>query len=344
MVQSSVFIRVSALLSPLVLAGAFGCGGGDSESCERPGVDCDVTLPLPESGFQMTVGPVPVPQGEERLQCYWLKVPETTNVNRIEIAYNVGSHHLDIFTVPYSMPDGDFDCSRPEEWGAWPSEIAKGLDPESPLPQMVVGFQNDSVDWPLPEGVSFKLEKGQQLMIQSHFANVNTQNTPTQRLWDVINFHAGADTQNIAETLFDEDTQIHIPAHETAEITRICEFPQEVNIIGMFTHYHSRGTDYKVYSYDTETQQQGEMIYENPTWDDPPWYTTDNWGGAPIKTSAIKMVAQYFNFEDRDIDWGFYVQDNEHMETYAMFYPRLDLDPECVCHREGEAVPAECGN
>jgi len=79
-------------------------------------------------------------------------------------------------------------------------------------------------------------------MIQSHFANVSSQDTATARLYDIINFHAAsAPTEYDAETLFDEDFDILLPPHQESSITRICEFPQEVNIIAMFGHFHSRG-------------------------------------------------------------------------------------------------------
>jgi hypothetical protein len=287
----------------------------------------------------MTVGPIDVPPQHEVLRCFWRKVPKA-DVTRIQIAYNQGSHHLDIFSVPYSMPDGDFDCSNPDEWGTWPSEVEKGLDPTAPMPAMLVGFQNDSVDWTLPQDVSYELQEGQQIMIQSHYANVESQGTPSQHMLDIINFYTSeTPTANAAETLFDEDTNILLPAHQSLELTRICEFPQSVDVIAMFGHFHSRGTDFRVFQYDAATDTTGDLIYENQHWDNPPWYTVTNWGNQPMPCTAIKMIADYYNTTDQDITWGPYVQQNEHMETYAMFYPALGLDPACVCHREGELPP-----
>jgi hypothetical protein len=332
----------------MVMGGAAAaCGPYPEESCDNPGVDCDVTLEPPEVGHQIIVGPYPVPDGTEVLRCFWSKIPEDMDVTEIEVKYNLGSHHLDIFTVDYAMPDGDFDCSKPEEWGAWPSEIARGLDPESRMPTMLVGFQNDSVSWQLPAGVSYQLHAGQQLLIQSHFANVASQDTATARLYDVINFHASPDpTEHAAETLFDEDTDLFLPAHQESSVTRICEFPSEVNLIAMFGHFHSRGTLHEVFMYDPDTGETGDLIYQNRDWDDPPFYTMgDEWSEA-MGCTAIKMVAHWNNFEDRDIVWGNFVEENEHFETYAFFYPYLGLNWPCVCRREGEPFPGtdEDGN
>ena len=336
-------MRSCALVLGIVcVTGLAAACGGESESCDNPGVDCDVTLDPPEVGHQIIVGPYPVPDGTEVLRCFWTKVPEDMDVTEIAVKYNLGSHHLDLFTVPYSMPDGDFDCSKPEEWGAWPSEIERGLDPESPMPSILVGFQNDTVNWALPDGVSYRLSAGQQLMIQSHFANVSSQDTATARLYDIINFHAAsAPTEYDAETLFDEDFDILLPPHQESSITRICEFPQEVNIIAMFGHFHSRGISHNVWTYDPATETTGDMIYESLDWDDPPFYVAGEHWTAPMATSAIKMTATWNNFEDREIRWGNFVQENEHFETYTFFYPYLGLNWGCVCHREGEPFPGE---
>lgn len=164
--------------------GAGGAGGAMQPAppaCERPGVDCDVTLAPPSRGTQFAIGPFDVAPGTEVLRCFWRKVPTDLDVAEIEIAYNLGSHHLDLFTIDHDMPDGDFDCSDPADWNQWRSEIDRGLDPDKPI-RMVVGFQNETIKWRLPDGVAYRLRTGQQLMIQSHYANAATQKTPTARL------------------------------------------------------------------------------------------------------------------------------------------------------------------
>ena len=97
-----------------------------------------------------------------------------------------------------------------------------------------------------------------------------------------------------------------------------------------------------MFTYDAATKQTGDRIYESYRWDEPPWLTTDAWGGKPVVTRAIKMVADYDNQENRDIVWGSFVDENEHMETYVMSYPHLEVSAECICHREGEPPIKTC--
>src|SRR5207245_4501387 len=89
---------------------------------------CDVALPPPPDGLQFRIGPIPVPAGTELLRCFWRRIPADFDITEIQIAYNTGSHHLDLYTVDYAMPDGDFDCADPNAWGQWPSEVARGLN------------------------------------------------------------------------------------------------------------------------------------------------------------------------------------------------------------------------
>lgn len=329
-------VRVVLLLAAIA---PLGCGTDQAECVGTEGVECDVTLPPPDVGFQLSVeSSVAIPPGTEVLRCFWRKVPMDADITQITVKYNQGSHHLDVFSVPYDMPEGDFDCSDPTQWGVWPSEVAKGLPTDAAMPAMFVGFQNQTFDWTLPAGVAYRAKAGQQLMIQSHYANVTDQVTPL-RMLDLINFTATKSSPpNQAETLFDEDVDLHIPANSTATFTRICEFPETVNLIGMFGHFHSRGTKFQVFAYDAATGVQGDLLYTNTNWQDPPWTTSEQWG-SPMATRAIRMVTSYTNTENREITWGPYVGENEHFETYAMFYPRLGLDPLCVCHREGEQPP-----
>jgi hypothetical protein len=313
------------------------CGGEDADAC-RAGYECDVHLAPPENGRQLLTGPFEVAQGTEALRCYWRRVDQDINVSSVEVAYNHGSHHLDVFQVDYQMPESDeagFDCSKPEEWGNWPSQVGVGqFSPTNGFPRMLVGFQNERVSWRLPEGVAYEVKAGTQLFIQSHFVNAATQDTPTSRLLNFINFEAmSGEISASAETLFDEDMELELPPHATTTVTRYCEFPQQIQIIGMFAHFHSRGINFEISTYDPATQEVGEKpFYSNQSWSEPPWRTTDDWNGA-VRTHGIKMDATYTNPKDEVIRWGSFVEVNEHMETYAMFFPRLDLDPAVVCHR-----------
>ena len=199
-----------------------------------------------------------------------------------------------------------------------------------------MGFQNDSIDWSLPAGVGYRLRKGQQLLIQAHYANAATQLTPTARGLDLVNLH-GADggAEQIAETLFDEDEELRLAPLSTYQRVRFCELPAEVNLIGMFGHFHSRGRRFRIWQWDPATRMDGPLLYESTQWDDPPWLTQRAWL-EPVRVRGLRMEAEYENTEDREIRWGYEVNPNEHMETYAMFYPRLGVLAGCICYHDGE--------
>src|SRR5437773_2746618 len=80
-------------------------GGMDGGTSCAPGETCDVTLEAPAQGVQFKVGPYPVPAGTEVLRCYWRKVTADIDISKIEVAYNKGSHHIDIYAATgYDVP------------------------------------------------------------------------------------------------------------------------------------------------------------------------------------------------------------------------------------------------
>src|SRR5262245_10107792 len=72
---------------------------GDGTTTETP---VDVTLTMPEHGFQLGTGVLEVASGEEVQACYFFKAPDLNGgqpyyINKIEVAQNAGSHHMNIF-------------------------------------------------------------------------------------------------------------------------------------------------------------------------------------------------------------------------------------------------------
>src|SRR5687768_13502702 len=76
--------------------------GSESDPDKKPDPTGDVDLPDPgPNGWQMATGTFEVPQGEEIQDCYFFEVPFDTDVfvNRITLAHNEGSHHMNVFRV-----------------------------------------------------------------------------------------------------------------------------------------------------------------------------------------------------------------------------------------------------
>lgn len=151
-------MRIQYILAIGALA-LCGCGNDD----ETPGPAEDVTLPDPgPNGWQWTTGTFEVPQGEEIQDCYFFQVPgdKPVFVNRITLAQNEGTHHMNVFRVKtvkgLSGKHGEVvkggECWKSVNWSDWP---------------LVTNSQSGGAteDWNLPDRVGLKIEPGEMLML-----------------------------------------------------------------------------------------------------------------------------------------------------------------------------------
>ena len=91
-------------LGAIGLALLVGCGDTNT-----PATPVDVSLAAPDHGFQLGTGVLEVGSGEEVQACYFFKAPDINNgqpyyVNRIEVAQNAGSHHMNVFRQATVVP------------------------------------------------------------------------------------------------------------------------------------------------------------------------------------------------------------------------------------------------
>ena len=267
----------------------------------------DVTLPMPAKGFQLGTDSADVAAGQERQACYFFKVPDLNNgqpfyINKIEMAQNVGSHHMNIFrqnTVLAPDPnnpnvglkgpnadgtgtvvsvDGKGACFYSANWADWPLVV------NSQIPSLGPNGETQPYTLDLSanvkkDNVAYKFTPGEILMLQSHFVNASTQKTP-YKAKAVANFYQQTDTTNIQEvgTLFATKQSIAICKNDpTPSYSGFCQVPGNapITIIAANGHFHSRGTEFKIATWDGQSidPAAGSQFYDSKTWDDPPMMT-----------------------------------------------------------------------
>lgn len=250
--------RATLLLIPL-------CAG-----CPQP---VDVHLDPPAQGFQLAIAPYTVEKGTETQRCYFFQVPSDAPVfvNKFEIAQNPGTHHMNVFRVKTIVGlDGadqeavvDGECWKSANWADWP---------------LVVNSQEsntgETTTWQLPEGVAMRFEPGEKIMLQSHYVNATTQETPkTAKVF--VNFHS-LEAQAVAAevgTLFATNQSIKIcPGDEGKYFESTCRISQSqaMTIIGANGHFHSRGTQFDISVFDPNSSASAEPFYTSNDWADPP--------------------------------------------------------------------------
>jgi hypothetical protein len=331
-----------------IVAGSVGCllialvtTGCLNDTQEQPvpeePANHDINLEAPatlEEGFQLVTPAFEVEPSSEMQDCYFYRVPydQPVYANRIVLAQNDGSHHLNVFRVKTKTAlwaeDGGVvhggECWKSGNWSEWP---------------LVVNSQNEgAVDWKLPEGVAHKFEPGEMLMVQSHYVNSTLQPTPTVGKV-AINFYRTPKEKVTAElgTLFATNQHIRIcPGELSKKYEATCKVPDgdSITIIAANGHFHSRGKTFQINTFDPKSGK-GEQFYESKSWNDPVFALDLN---VKIQPGGGINYACEFKAENKDcgdktdqccFNFGGNTDTQEHCNAFVYYYPKRDTDINC---------------
>jgi hypothetical protein len=271
--------------------------------------DVQLAPPPPGEGIQMEIQPFIVPQGTEIQRNYYMKFPSDVDVDiqKMEFAFNPGSHHLNIFkSDSEDLPEGSFtETYDAVAWEKW---------------YLVVDSQNGSLGWKLPEGVAIHLNAHQQLNLQIHYVNVDAQRTRNGRGKVLVNwwFAKPGTVKSTMGAMFAQNRTINLPPHAFSTYTKTVKFPYDVTVLAMTGHFHSRGKEFIVNQWDG-TNVNNE-VYRSLAWGDPPFKIYDQPFG--IKAGeGLSYTTTYFNDTDKPIKFGAHVDTEEHSNLFVFFYP-----------------------
>jgi hypothetical protein len=354
---------VLSLAAAVALVGA-ACS---SPSVTGPGPVSDPAALQPPpggQGVQMKTEPFAVPANTELQSCYFYKVSDLeaaaglptdqpVEVHRVQIVQKAGSHHMNVFRVagaPTMLDptqgtvvgmNGQGQCFNSANWAAWPL--------------LANTQQEGELDWSYPDGVANELQPDEWLMLQTHYVNAATQQTPgggqvAVNLWTLPKEKVTAQLG----TLFATDQSIRIcQSNPTPTFSQGCQFhsPQPVTIIGANGHFHSRGRLFDMYVWDgttAGTPPASERFYESNAWDDPPMmhspelqrqvpanggivYTcTYQWEQPPssVGCSTLDMIDETKGTNGAAPDccyrFGGVVDKGEHCNAFVYYYPKQD--------------------
>jgi hypothetical protein len=297
--------------------------------CVQP---IDVYLEKPAQGFQYTVPGYTVEKSTETQRCFFYEIPsdEPVYVNKFEIAQNPGSHHMNVFRVKTvkaligangeSVIDGE--CWKSGNWSDWP---------------LVVNSQESNSGkatvWQLPEGTAMRFEPHELVMLQSHYVNASTQETPKEAKV-FVNFHTVAESTQPVEvgTLFATNQSIKIcPGDSNKYFETTCRMSQStpLTIIGANGHFHSRGRQFDISTFDPSETAPAEPFYSSTEWADPPMKF-----GLDVAVPAgggVRYRCTYTAPADScgDIDnaccfsFGGKVESQEHCNAFVYYYPKV---------------------
>jgi hypothetical protein len=354
----------AVLAVPLALGA---CSDGDSTEptdTEEPAWDGKSAPPAGE-GFQFQTQDTVVEPGHEAQDCYFFKISELAkagglpedepvHLHKIQLHQEEGSHHMNIFKVrtivaldPANGPvqkglDGTGECFKSPNWADWP---------------LVANTQVDGqIDWTYPDGVANVFQPDEWIMLQTHYVNGETQKTPnfghvTVNFWTI----PAAEMKYELGTLFATKQSIRIcESNKTPTFDGTCQFnnAESINLIGANAHFHSRGVQFGMYSWDGTSETRpadSERFYQSKAWDEPPmmrspelnevvppnsgiWYTCSyQWQEPPAAIGCDGLNAfdqtKYMTPEE-NLDccytFGPVVDRNEHCNIFVYYYPKVD--------------------
>lgn len=305
----------------------------------------DVTLDPPAEGFQLEVEPFEVPFGKDVQDCHFYEVPsdEPVCVNRIVVAQNPGTHHMnmfrpelgtvkDLYGEPGDVVHGTIDdrttpCWDSTNWSDWPLLVN---DQQS-------STEDGLYEWTLPENVVHVLQPHERLMLQTHYVNASTQAGERGKV--LVNFETVPCEGTIEMgTIFATNQSIRIcPDNPNPTYASACGHPfdQPITITAANSHFHSRGRHFALELYDPVADTYSEPFYENEIWDDPVmardldihvepglelgWHCTYEYTPPPGNLTCADLGPE----GDCCYEFGNGVDRAEHCNVFLYYYPKL---------------------
>jgi hypothetical protein len=276
--------------------------------------DATLTPPPAGKGVQITIAPFTVAPGTEVQRNYFLTLPSDSDIyiNKIQFAYNTGSHHCNVFkSDSLTKPEGTFDETfLAIDYTKW---------------DMFAASQRSDFIWQLPAGVAIKLKAHQQIAIQTHYVNGGSQFTPTSRGKVLINFWTipKSEVTSNAGLIFSSNDRINLPPHDSLRVQKLVVIPwdripaKSINILAMTGHFHSRGKDFWVEHRDINHAE----IYRNVAWDEPQIKVFPDNGYVLPANHRLDFFTRYYNSSDDTIRMGPHVMNQEHSNLFLFYYP-----------------------
>ena len=270
------------------------------------GIDVEVTDTTLEKQLRWTQQP-----GEIQ-DCHTFKLPNTRSieVNRLEVQFAAGSHHVHLYRASEAVADEVFDCFKGIDWQKW---------------SLVLGAQTKSMDWQLPQGVTIELEPHQQLLAQVHW--LNTTDKAVDEKVD-IRFHTIEESEEHLGTLFGVNQRIDLAPGQRTRIEHFCPVPEGAKVHALMGHFHVHGEDYKVVE-KMPGASTGKEIYFSP--DEPQFeFKTFSPAHQVAKGAGFQYECGFFNYSGGRLTWGSDTETQEHCNMTAYYSPAKDTRSLCL--------------
>lgn len=221
MTSRSMIFVVAAIAAASCSNSNHADAGRDAWVYQRPAVpDGAILLETPE---------YTVRAGDEILYCTYTAttLTEPFDTRELHSYQGPGGHHAILFyTSTYETPGAPHPCTDEEM---------------TSLRLVGGGAESNEQGLRLPEGLAIKIPAGSQLVIQSHYLNVSTEDI---RVRDALVAQRAdpASIQHYADGFAISDGDMLIPPHASYGQTLECTIDADMNVVNMIGHTHQWAT------------------------------------------------------------------------------------------------------
>lgn len=310
-----------SLLIPLAACAAE-AGSMPSQADRLAGRTIELSLDVPEQGFQVsTVGRFIEP-GDELRTCEVVQLPGTPDqtfyVGRIEAAMTDRGQDL---IVSAALPDSHTEaimdvganvpCTRSGE--AFGEEMVEVLSTQEPY-----------LEQRFPSGVGRVLHGGQKLAIDSHFVNPTDEPAPALVK---LSFHtvAADSIEHVAHTATFENLTIYTPPGGSSSHLAECLIGQDMVVSELVRRTQQRGTDFTVWVAGGE--RDGQLLWHSKSMADPRVQLE-----SPLRLAAgegLRFECDYVNATSLELRFGVNASD-EMCTLGATYWPADGEEPASV--------------
>jgi hypothetical protein len=260
-----------ALLAIFCLA----CGGPDMEGPaggpQPPEMQPPQMLPMPRPPSEHPLGkevtlrlePFDVQPGTERQVCKRFNLPRDAPMEVVRLSSTmVGtSHHLNVYKVLGSGAAAPVDPSRAVVYDCPPAaeQLAGGA-------AYFYGASSPEKHFDTPPGVVFHMPPGQQIIVEHHVINASPRVMKGEASFTLTAIMPGGRVEHHADVMWMGNWYFYLPPRQRTSSTARCVFPYDVEVFGLWSHFHSLGVNFTM---DKWTPQGRTRIYESQDWAHP---------------------------------------------------------------------------
>lgn len=310
-------IRVFAVLALLMSVGCSDSSAvGSSDDNGNP-----LEPPAAQQGVQLKMTSA-LKAGVETERCMFYQVgDDDLAVNREEVRFTHGSHHILLFVTPYeSIPTEDrfgttvdtsgvFECGQEGPTAHWTvNGVAGGSQIANGTPVV-----DD-----LPPGVAFVIPARTVLLMNTHYLNATDATIQTDARINLYTLDR-SEVQQEAGILFWYNPIIYAPSGQTSRAQEVCPIRKDINLLNAQSHMHKRGVGYVAKERDAMGVEQGEL-YSTTEWEEVELRRFSP--SRPLKAGqTVDFACDYDNRTDHDIIQGLATTDEMCM-FIGLYYPK----------------------